>query len=114
MITLYGIPNCDTMKKARAWLDGHGVDYAFHDYKRAGLDPATLRDWVARLGWQALVNTRGTTWRKLPSEAREGIDEESAVALMLENPSLIRRPVLDTGEDLHVGFGPEDYARLLG
>jgi Spx/MgsR family transcriptional regulator len=114
MITLYGIPNCDTMKKARAWLAEHGVDYAFHDYKRAGLDAATLRGWVGRLGWQALVNTRGTTWRKVPAEVRDTIDEETAIALMLETPSLIRRPVLDNGDALHVGFRAEDYARLLG
>lgn len=113
MITLYGIPNCDTMKKARAWLSEHGIEYTFHDYKRAGIDESTLRAWADRLGWQALVNTRGTTWRKLPAEVRDTVDEEAAIALMRETPSLIRRPVIDTGEALHVGFRPDDYARLL-
>jgi arsenate reductase (glutaredoxin) len=85
--TLYGIANCDTMKKARAWLDGHGVEYVFHDYKKAGIDEALVRGWVAELGWEALVNRRGTTWRRLPESAREGIDAESAIRLMVEHPS---------------------------
>ena len=113
MVTLYGIANCDTMKKARAWLDGHGVRYAFHDYKRAGLDESLLRSWVAELGWEALVNRRGTTWRRLPESQREGIDAQSAIRLMLENPSLIRRPVLDTGEARHVGFSETLYQELF-
>jgi Spx/MgsR family transcriptional regulator len=114
MITLYGIPNCDTMKKARAWLDGHGIEYRFHDYKKAGLDEARLRSWVDELGWEALLNTRGMLWRKLPQAVRDGIDAESAFRLMLETPSIIRRPVLDTGKARHVGFKPDEYARLLG
>ncbi|WP_296702700.1 ArsC family reductase [Thiocapsa sp. UBA6158] len=114
MVALYGIPNCDTMKKARAWLHAHGVDYRFHDYKREGLDETRLRAWVAELGWEALVNRRGTTWRKLPEDVREGMDAEAAIRIMLESPSIIRRPVLDTGEVRHAGFSETDYERLLG
>jgi Spx/MgsR family transcriptional regulator len=114
VVALYGIPNCDTMKKARAWLHAHGVDYRFHDYKREGLDEIRLRAWVAELGWEALVNRRGTTWRKLPEDVREGMDSEAAIRIMLETPSIIRRPVLDTGEVRHAGFSETDYERLLG
>jgi Spx/MgsR family transcriptional regulator len=114
MTTIYGIANCDTMKKARAWLDGHGVAYAFHDYKKAGLAEDLARAWVSELGWEALINRRGTTWRRLPESVREGIDAESAVQLMVENPSLIRRPVLDTGEARHVGFSEDLYQGLFG
>lgn len=114
MITMYGIPNCDTMKKARAWLTEHGIEYRFHDYKKAGIDEKTVRAWVAELGWQALLNTRGMMWRKVPQAIRDAIDEESAIALMLETPSIIKRPVLDTGDKRHVGFKPEQYGRLFG
>ncbi len=114
MNTLYGIPNCDTMKKARAWLDGHGIAYAFHDYKKAGLDEAVLRAWVDELGWEALVNRRGQMWRKLDPAVREGLDEAGAIRVMLETPSIIRRPVLDTGERRHVGFSEAAYAELFG
>lgn len=114
MVALYGIPNCDTMKKARAWLDAHGVDYRFHDYKREGVDETRLRAWVEELGWETLVNRRGTTWRKLPEDVREGMDAEAAIRVMLETPSIIRRPVLDTGEARHTGFSETDYERLLG
>ena len=114
MTTIYGIANCDTMKKARAWLDGHGVAYAFHDYKKAGLPEALARAWVAELGWEALINRRGTTWRKLPESAREGIDAESAVRLMTESPSLVRRPLLDTGDARHLGFSDSQYQEIFG
>jgi Spx/MgsR family transcriptional regulator len=114
VVALYGIPNCDTMKKARAWLDAHGVDYRFHDYKREGVDETRLRAWVEELGWETLVNRRGTTWRKLPEDVREGMDAEAAIRVMLETPSIIRRPVLDTGEVRHAGFSETDYERLLG
>lgn len=113
MITLYGIANCDTMKKARVWLDWRGIEYAFHDYKKAGIDESLARAWVAELGWEALLNRRGTTWRRLPESEREGIDAGSAVRLMVENPSLIRRPVLDTGEARHVGFTEDLYRGLF-
>ena len=113
MIRLYGIPNCDTMKKARRWLDEHGVAYDFHDYKKQGLDEALLRAWVAELGWERLANRQGTTWRKLPAELREGLDAEGAIAVMLANPSLIRRPLLDTGEARYLGFSPEAYTEIF-
>jgi Spx/MgsR family transcriptional regulator len=114
MIQLYGIPNCDTIKKARAWLEGRGVEYRFHDYKRDGIDEPRLRGWVDELGWEALVNRRGTSWRRLPEEVREQMDTETAIRIMLETPSIIRRPLLDTGELRHLGFSETDYERLLG
>ncbi len=114
MVALYGIRNCDTMKKARAWLDAQGVAYRFHDYQRDGLDETRLRGWVDELGWEALVNRRGTTWRKLPEAVREQMDSAAAIRVMLENPSIIRRPLLDTGEVRHLGFSEADYQRLLG
>lgn len=113
MITLYGIPNCDTMKKARAWLAEHGIEYVFHDYKKSGLDDKTLRCWVKELGWQNLLNTRGMMWRKVPQATRDSIDEASAIALMLHTPSIIKRPVLDTGKRRCVGFRPDLYAELF-
>ncbi len=109
-VTIYGIPNCDTMKKARAWLDGHGVAYAFHDYKKAGIDRATLAGWVGEHGWETILNRAGTTFRKLPDTDREGLDAEKAIALMLTQPSMIKRPVLDLGGSIVVGFKPELYA----
>ena len=108
-ITLFGIKNCDTMKKARAWLDAHGVVYAFHDYKTGGIDAARLHDWIGRVGWEILLNRAGTTFRKLPDADRAAIDEDKAAALMLAQPSMIKRPVLDTGKTLLVGFSPERY-----
>ena len=113
MYTLYGIPNCDTMKKARAWLAEHDIEYAFHDYKKVGIDERMLRRWVKELGWQALLNTRGMMWRKVPQAVRDNIDEASAISLMLETPSIIKRPVLDTGKVRHVGFRPEQYAEIF-
>lgn len=114
MIKLYGIPNCDTMKKARAWLSEHGIDYEFHDYKKLGIDEKMLRAWVRELGWKPLLNTRGMMWRKVPQEVKDSIDEASAIALMLETPSIIKRPVLDTGSQRQVGFKPEQYAQIFG
>lgn len=113
MIRLYGIPNCDTMKKTRLWLNGHGIAYQFHDYKKLGVDEALLRVWADELGWEVLLNRRGTTWRKLPAEVRDTIDEAGAIRLMRENPSLIRRPVLDRGDRRHVGFSEAEYASLF-
>jgi len=114
MPTIYGIPNCDTMKKARTWLAEHGIEYEFHDYKKAGIDEATLRGWAARVGWETLLNRRGMMWRKLPQEVRDSIAEESAVRLMLDTPSIIKRPVLDVDGDIHVGFKADEYQALLG
>ncbi len=112
-VTIYGIKNCDTMKKARAWLDGHGVAYDFHDYKAAGIDRARLQGWARVVGWETLLNRAGTTFRKLPDAAKAGLSEAKAIALMVEQPSMIKRPVLDVGGTLLVGFKPDDYAATL-
>jgi len=109
-VTIYGIPNCDTMKKARAWLEGHGVAYAFHDYRASGLEPETLDKWVERLGWEVLLNKASTSFRALPEKDRQGIDAARAKALMLANPTIIKRPILDFDGRLLVGFKPEIYA----
>jgi len=114
MLTLYGIPNCDTVKKARAWLDGHALPYRFHDFRRDGLPEPLVRDWAEKLGWETLINRKGTTWRKLPPERRDALDEDGAVRLMLEFPSVIRRPLLDTGDALHLGFSEALYLETLG
>jgi arsenate reductase len=113
MTTIYGIKNCDTMKKARAWLDGHKVAYEFHDYKAAGVDEAMLDDWVKEVGWEMLLNRAGTTFRKLPAADRENLTERTAIALMLAWPSMIRRPVLDQSGKLMVGFRPEAYESVF-
>ena len=108
-ITIYGIKNCDTMKKARAWLDDHGVKYDFHDYKSEGIGKDKLKAWSDELGWEALLNRAGTTFRKLPDADKEGLNEKKALALMLEQPSMIKRPVLDLDGKLVVGFKPDIY-----
>ena len=113
-ITIYGIKNCDTMKKARAWLDTHGVDYAFHDYKAAGIEPERLQSWCKMVGWEVLLNRSGTTFRKLPHEDKQRLDATKAMALMLAQPSMIKRPVLDLGGGkLLVGFKPEAYSAAI-
>ena len=109
---LYGIANCDTMKKARAWLESHGVEYEFHDYKKSGIEPARLQAWIQAMGWEVLLNRAGTTFRKLPDSAKAGLTESRAVKLMLEQPSMIKRPMLERGETLLVGFSPEKYGAL--
>jgi len=109
-ITIYGIKNCDTMKKARAWLDDHGVAYAFHDYKAAGIDRATLERWAGQVGWEVLLNRSGTTFRKLAEADKADLNQDKAIALMLEQPSMIKRPVLDVDGQLLVGFKPDAYA----
>lgn len=108
--TMYGIKNCDTIKKARAWLADHGVAYVFHDYKALGADRAALEIWVAEHGWETILNRAGTTFRALPDAERQGIDAARAVALMCANPSMIKRPVLDLGDRRIAGFKPEIYA----
>jgi arsenate reductase (glutaredoxin) len=109
-LTIYGIKNCDTMKKARAWLDKHGVTYEFHDYKTAGIERERLEAWSKKVGWETLLNQAGTTFRKLPDKDKSGLDAKRALALMLEQPSMIKRPVLDLGDGkLLVGFKPELY-----
>ena len=112
-VTIFGIKNCDTMKKARSWLGEHDVAYAFHDYKAEGIDSGTLRKWVREVGWQILLNRAGTTFRKLPEAEKEGIGEQQAIALMASQPSMIKRPVLDVGGKLIVGFDPAAYKAAL-
>jgi arsenate reductase (glutaredoxin) len=109
-VTIYGIKACDTMKKARDWLDGHHVAYAFHDYKAVGIDRAHLERWAGQVGWEVLLNRSGTTFRKLPDADKAGIDAAKAIGLMLAQPSMIKRPVLDLGDRLLVGFKPDAYA----
>ena len=112
-VTLYGIKNCDTMKKARAWLDARGVAYAFHDYKAEGIDRARLEAWVRSVGWETLLNRAGTTFRQLPEPDRAILDDGRALALMLDQPSMIKRPVLDLNGRILVGFRPELYERAV-
>ncbi len=112
-VTIYGIKNCDTMKKARAWLDKKGVAYGFHDYKTAGIERGRLEGWAGKVGWETLLNRAGTTFRKLPDKDKEGLTEKKAIALMLGQPSMIKRPVLDIDGKLLVGFKPEQYEDLL-
>lgn len=113
MIMMYGIPNCDTIKKARKWLDDHNVAHAFHDYRKDGVDEGRLRRWVGEHGWEALLNRAGTTFRTLPDHQKQDIDTEKAVALMLANPAMIKRPVLDLGDRREVGFRPGNYSTLF-
>jgi arsenate reductase len=114
-IAIYGIKNCDTMKKARAWLDKHKVDYDFHDYKAAGIERERLERWTKKVGWETLLNRAGTTFRKLPDKDKNSVTEAKAIALMLKQPSMIKRPVVDAGGGkLLVGFKPEQYAALFG
>ncbi|MFZ0845096.1 MAG: ArsC family reductase [Pseudolabrys sp.] len=113
-ITIYGIKNCDTMKKARAFLDKAGVEYAFHDYKSAGIERARLETWAKKVGWEKLLNRAGTTFRKLPDKDKDGLTEAKAIKLMLAQPSMIKRPVLDLGGGkLLVGFAPDDYKKSI-
>jgi arsenate reductase len=113
-ITIYGIKNCDTMKKARAWLDKHKVDYAFHDYKTAGIDRGKLETWAKKVGWETLLNRAGTTFKKLPDKDKANVTEKRALALMLAQPSMIKRPVLElSGGKLLVGFKPDAYKGAL-
>jgi arsenate reductase (glutaredoxin) len=114
-VTIYGIVNCDTMKKARAWLDSHSAAYEFHDYKKVGIDRSRLESWSKKVGWETLLNRAGTTFRNLPDADKQGIDERKAIDLMLAQPSLIKRPVLDLGGGkLLVGFKPEIYEEAFG
>ena len=108
-VTIYGIKNCDTMKKARAWLDAQKIAYEFHDYKASGIDRAVLEGWAAKVGWEILLNRAGTTFRALPDSDKANLTEKKAIALMLAQPSMIKRPVLDIGGKLLVGFKPEQY-----
>ena len=113
MLKIFGIKNCDTMKKACNWLSENGIDYEFVDYKKAGVAAAHLADWSQRAGWEVLLNKRGLTWKKLSEEARAAVNEQKALELMAQYPSLIKRPVLDTGKQLLVGYTPENYMEQL-
>ncbi|MBM0108276.1 ArsC family reductase [Steroidobacter sp. S1-65] len=114
MTALYGIKNCDTMKKARTWLDEHGVQYEFHDYKASGIERDKLEAWCKQVGWEVLLNRAGTTFRRLPESERADLNERKAIALMLQQPSMIKRPVLERGGRLLVGFKPAEYQTALG
>ena len=111
---LYGIPNCDTVKKARVWLDGHGVAYTFHDYKKHGADAVKLRAWCNEMGWNVILNRAGTTFKALPEADKQDIDAGKAIALMVAQPSMIKRPVLEGADKLLVGFKPDAYASVFG
>jgi arsenate reductase len=112
--TIYGIPNCDTMKKARAWLEAHAIDAAFHDYRKQGVDSALLREWAGEVGWQVLLNRAGTTFRKLPEVDKADLDQDKAIALMVAQPAMIKRPVLVHGDAVIVGFSPDRYETIFG
>jgi arsenate reductase len=112
-VTIYGIKNCDTMKKARAWLDARGVVYAFHDYKGAGIERGMLEGWAKQTGWETLLNRAGRTFRALPEKEQQGVSEKKAIALMAAQPSMIKRPVLDVDGKLTVGFKPEQYEKAF-
>ena len=114
MTTLYGIKNCDTIKKARDWLEYKKVAYSFHDYKTQGIDKPVLEGWIKKVGWEVLLNRAGTTFKKLPDADKENVTEKKAIALMLAQPSMIKRPVLDTKGKLTVGFKPDEYKKLFG
>jgi len=113
MITIYGIKNCDSMKKAMRWLDEHGIDYRFHDYRKEGLDSSLLKAWEKEIGWETLLNRRGMLWRKLPEMSRDSINRETALQIMQDNPAIIKRPLLDLGDRRVVGFKAEDYQQLF-
>jgi Spx/MgsR family transcriptional regulator len=112
-ITMYGIKNCDTIKKARVWLEEHAIAYDFHDYKTAGIDAARLARWIDAAGWETVLNRAGTTFRKLADADKRDVDADKAIALMLAQPSMIKRPVLETPGGVLIGFAPERYARAL-
>ena len=113
MITLYGIKNCDTVKKARTWLEQHGVEYEFHDFRVDGLERDAVQAWLAELGWQNLVNKRSTSWKALGEQQRDSMDDQSALAAILEQPTLIKRPLLDTGHERFTGFSAANYQTIF-
>jgi Spx/MgsR family transcriptional regulator len=114
MIKIYGIPNCDTMKKARRWLEANSIEYDFHDYKKLGVPENRLKNWVKQAGWEAILNKRGTTWRKLDDKVKNNIDEAAAIRVMLDNPSIIKRPVIESGNLLLIGFKQDEFEQLIG
>lgn len=114
MLVVYGISNCDTIRKTRKWLEAHGIDYRFHDFRKNGLAAEQLKSWVDQLGWETLLNKRGTTWRKLSETDKADIDATKAIELMLTYPAMIKRPVLDTGDEMIVGFNEQQLDKALG
>jgi arsenate reductase (glutaredoxin) len=112
-VTLFGIKNCDTIKKARKWLDINGIDYNFHDFQVDGIDKKLINTWLTQVEWQALLNTRGTTWRKLPEKQREEINKTRAIKLMLENAAIIKRPVLSVKNKIHIGFKEDNFLEIF-
>ena len=113
-ITLYGIPNCNQVKKARTWLDGHAIPYRFHDFKKAGITQVMIDGWLQQVAWEALLNRKGTTWRGLPEQRKAAVvDAASAAAVMLESPSIVRRPVLQIDDAVHVGFADAEYQQIF-
>ena len=113
MVTLYGIKNCDTVKKARRWLEQAGIDYQFHDFRSDGLETHQVQNWVDALGWENILNKRSTTWRKLPEETKNSLGENNLVSLLLEQPTLIKRPVLDKQGQIHLGFQETNYQQIF-
>ena len=113
MVTLYGISNCDTIKKAKKWLENNGVEFQFHDFRKDGLEKNQLSSWCKELNWETLLNKRGTTWRKLPDEVKNTVTEARAIKIMLEQPAIIKRPVLDIGNKRIVGFSVDTYKTLF-
>ena len=111
-VKLFGIPNCDTIKKARRWLEANGVDYDFHDYKKLGVPEKKLKNWIKQAGWETVLNKRGTTWRKLDDDVKDNMDDASARKVMLDNPSIIKRPILESGNTLLIGFNEADYLKI--
>ncbi len=116
MNILYGIPNCDTIRKARKWLAESGIDFQFHDFRKDGLEQKQLKNWVKQVGWEKLLNKRGTTWHQIPAEQKEELDEAAAIALLIEHPAMIKRPVLESEqlERIEVGFSTERYQEIFG
>jgi arsenate reductase (glutaredoxin) len=112
-VTLYGISNCDTVRKARAWLDAKGIRHTFHDYKKLGADPARLSEWCVRAGWEKVLNRAGTTFRKLPEADKQDLDQTNAIRLMIEQPSMIRRPIVEHPDGLLIGFDPKEWERAI-
>ena len=113
MITLYGIKNCDTVKKARRWLEQHDVDYTFHDFREDGIDRSAVAEWIGELGWESVVNKRSTSWKALDESVRNGMDEASAVSAIMDQPTLVKRPLLDTGAERFTGFSVDSYNRIF-
>jgi arsenate reductase len=113
MITLYGIKNCDTVKKARKWLDSRGIDYRYHDFREDGLDHAALASWIAELGWQNLLNRRSTSWKALDEQVRQDMNDDTAYKAVISHPTLIKRPLLDTGHQRYAGFSAASYAKIF-